>query len=56
MRKEIKEGVRTIVIEGPVYVCSVLQDLVDPVKCFFELAATAIGIEKSEHVDTNSRI
>ena len=56
MGEEVKEGVGTIVIESSVRVCSVLQNVVNPVKGLPELAATAVGVEKGKHVDTDNRI
>ena len=54
--EEIKEGVWTIVIERSARVRSVLQHFVNPVKGLPELAATAVGVEKGEHIDADNRI
>jgi hypothetical protein len=54
--EEVEEAVGTIVIEGSVRVCSVLQNVVNPVKGLPELVATTVGVEKGEYVDADNRI
>ena len=54
--EKIKEGVGPIVITGSARIRSVLQNLVNPVKGLPELAATAVGVEKGEHIDADNRI